>query len=151
MRSAPGASDPRRCPPEVRAACVEALGAPGHAHAICGEYRAAATLDRAHDAADLAAGRRIRCPLLALRSDRGGLASWYAGEGGVLALWRAWAADVRGQAVPGEHFFPEETAARLREFFVPAYPARDRLDVRMIVTAPRTTIASSIRPVGVWP
>jgi len=33
-------------PPEVRAAYVRALRDPGHAHAICEEYRAAATLDR---------------------------------------------------------------------------------------------------------
>jgi len=46
--------------------------------------------------------------LLALWSATGGLQSWYAGEGGPLAIWRDWAADVRGQAMPGGHFFPEE-------------------------------------------
>jgi haloacetate dehalogenase len=116
-------SDPRLFPPEVRAAYVDALRDPGHVHAICEEYRAAATVDRAHDAADLVAGRRIRCPLLALWSDRGGLATWYAGEGGPLVLWRAWAGDVRGHAVRGGHFFPEEApeeaAAALRDFFGP--------------------------------
>ena len=59
--------------------------------------------------------------MLALWSDQGGLATWYASEGGVLALWRAWAEDVRGQAIRGGHFFPEEapeeTAASLRAFF----------------------------------
>jgi haloacetate dehalogenase len=35
-------------PPEVRAAYVEALRDPAHAHAICEEYRAAASLDRDH-------------------------------------------------------------------------------------------------------
>jgi len=33
-------------PPEVRAAYVETLRDPDHAHAICEEYRAAATIDR---------------------------------------------------------------------------------------------------------
>jgi haloacetate dehalogenase len=46
-------------PPEVRAAYVQALRDPAHAHAICEEYRAAATLDREHDKADQIGGRRI--------------------------------------------------------------------------------------------
>ena len=54
--------------PEVRAAYVEALRDPVHVHAICEEYRAAATLDRVHDDADRTSGRRIACPLLALWS-----------------------------------------------------------------------------------
>ncbi|MBB2970332.1 alpha/beta hydrolase [Mesorhizobium sp. RMAD-H1] len=107
-------------PAEVRAAYVEALGDPAHVHAICEEYRAAASLDREHDAADLAAGHRIACPTLALWSAEGGLAEWYADEGGPLRLWRDWADDVRGGPIPGGHFFPEErpheTAAALAAF-----------------------------------
>ena len=53
-------------PPEVRAAYVVALRDPEHAHAICEEYRAAATIDREHDKSDRARGRRIVCPLLML-------------------------------------------------------------------------------------
>ena len=53
-------------PPEVRAAYVQALRDPAQVHAICEEYRAAATLDREHDKADSLEGRRIACPLLAL-------------------------------------------------------------------------------------
>ncbi|ODA96030.1 alpha/beta hydrolase [Mesorhizobium sp. SEMIA 3007] len=114
-------SSPSAFPPEVRQAYVDALRDPAHIHAICEEYRAAATLDREHDHADKAAGRRIRCPVLALWSGQGALADWYAGEGGPLALWRGWADDVRGQAMPGGHFFPEEawqqTARALANFF----------------------------------
>jgi haloacetate dehalogenase len=114
-------SRPDAFPPAVRAAYLAALRDPAHIHAICEEYRAAASLDREHDAADLAAGRRTVCPLLALWSAEGGLASWYADEGGPLALWRAWADDVRGGPMAGGHFFPEEapreTAAVLRDFF----------------------------------
>ena len=55
-------------PVDVRAAYIDALRDPAHVHAICEEYRAAATLDRDHDRADHAAGRRIACPLLALWS-----------------------------------------------------------------------------------
>ncbi|MBE1708889.1 MULTISPECIES: alpha/beta fold hydrolase [Mesorhizobium] len=112
---------PSTFPPEMRQAYVDALRDPAHIHAICEEYRAAATLDREHDHADKAAGRRIRCPVLALWSGQGALADWYAGEGGPLALWRGWADDVRGRAMPGGHFFPEEapvqTARELADFF----------------------------------
>lgn len=108
-------------PPDVRNAYVAALRAPGRAHAICEEYRAAAGLDREHDRADLAAGRRIACPVLALWSALGGLANWYEDEGGPLALWRRWADEVSGRAVDGGHFFPEErpeaTADALGAFF----------------------------------
>ncbi len=110
--------------PEVRAAYVEALRGPAHVHAICEEYRAAATLDRAQDEADRAAGRRVTCPVLVLWSGTGALGSWYAEAGGPLALWRAWADDVRGQPVDAGHFFPEElpgeTAEALGRFFAAA-------------------------------
>jgi haloacetate dehalogenase len=96
-------------PPEVRAAYVDALRDPARVHAICEEYRAAATLDREHDKADGAGGRRIACPLLALWSAHGALGTWYAEEGGPIALWRAWGDDVRGHPLNAGHFFPEET------------------------------------------
>lgn len=114
-------SAPETFPPEVREAYAAALSDPGHIHAICEEYRAAAALDLEHDKADRRAGRRIACPLLALWAADGGLDSWYAGLGGPLALWRGWADETRGQAVPGGHFFPEaqpvRTAELLRRFF----------------------------------
>lgn len=107
-------------PREVRDAYVEALRDPDHAHAICEEYRAAATVDRDHDNSDRAAGRRITCPLLVLWSEAGGLNNWYRGEGGPLGLWAHWAERPQGGPVRGGHFFPEEhpfdTAAQLRSF-----------------------------------
>jgi haloacetate dehalogenase len=114
-------SPPAAFPPEVRAAYAESLRDPGHAHAICEEYRAAATIDREHDRADRASGRRVACPLLALWSARGPLGTWYAGEGGPIELWRAWGDDVQGYALGAGHFFPEEvpkqTADALNGFF----------------------------------
>jgi haloacetate dehalogenase len=106
---------------EIRDAYVDALRDPVHVHAICEEYRAAATIDREHDALDQRNGRRIKCPLLAQWSSQGGLETWYAEEGGPLAIWRKWADRVEGGPVPGGHFFPEEhphqTAAALSKFF----------------------------------
>lgn len=91
-----------------------------HAHAICEEYRAGASIDRTHDRQDQAEGRKIACPTLALWSGTGALAHWYEDAGGPLAIWRRWCDDVTGRAVEGGHFFPEErpaeTAAALSRF-----------------------------------
>jgi haloacetate dehalogenase len=106
---------------DVRAAYIEALSESVHVHAICEEYRAAATLDRLHDDADRKHGRRLACPLLALWSGPGPLGTWYTEAGGPLALWRAWGDDVQGRALDAGHFFPEEipdeTADALERFF----------------------------------
>jgi haloacetate dehalogenase len=108
-------------PAAVRAAYVEVLRDPSHAHAICEEYRAAATIDREHDRADREQGRRIACPLLVLWSANGPLHTWYADESGPVALWQVWSEEVQGWPLDGGHFFPEEapeqTAEALRRFF----------------------------------
>ena len=100
---------------EVREAYMASLRDPVRAHAICEEYRAAATIDHEHDADDRRAGRRIACPLLVLWSGPGPLGTWYADAGGPLALWRGWADDVRGSPIEGGHFFPEEVPQRTAE------------------------------------
>ena len=106
---------------EVRSAYVDALRDPARVHAVCEEYRAAATLDREHDEADRTSGRRIECPVLVLWSGRGALGSWYEEVGGPLEIWRQWALDVRGSALDAGHFFPEEApgecGAALEGFF----------------------------------
>jgi haloacetate dehalogenase len=108
-------------PPEVRASYIQALRDPAHAHAICEEYRAAATIDREHDRADRTNGRAIACPLLALWSADGALDTWYAEDSGPLGLWRAWSDNVQGHALKAGHFFPEEapeeTVEALKRFF----------------------------------
>ena len=105
----------------THAAYVDALSDGDHVHAICEEYRAAATVDRVHDQDDRAAGRRIAAPVLVLWSGAGPLGAWYERDGGPVGLWRRWADDVQGRAVAGGHFFPEEhpddTAAALSGFF----------------------------------
>jgi len=60
--------------------------------------------------------RPIRCPVLVLWSATGAVDAWYD----PLAIWRRWAPDVRGRAVDGGHFLPEEApdavTSELREF-----------------------------------
>jgi haloacetate dehalogenase len=94
---------PGSFPAQVRAKYVAKLRPPQTIHAICEQYRAAATLDYQQDEADRGV-RRIRCPVLALWSAAGPVASWYE----PLAVWRSWADQVEGGPVSGGHFLPEE-------------------------------------------
>jgi len=85
-------------------------------HAICEDYRAGASIDRALDDQDR--GRsKLACPLLVLWGAKGMLPRWYD----VPAVWRGWADDVAAHALDAGHFIPEEqpaqTAAALRAFF----------------------------------
>ncbi len=84
---------------------------PGAIQAMCEDYRASATVDMAQDDADLAAGLRLRCPLLALWGAEGAVGKNFD----VPAAWRAWANDVRGGPVPGGHYIPEEAPGELLE------------------------------------
>ena len=108
-------------PAGIRAAYVQALRDLGHAHAICEDYRAAATIDREHDREDRAGARRIPCPLLVLWAAQGPLDNWYAEKSGPIAIWQLWCDQVQGHSLDAGHFFPEEapeqTAEYLSRFF----------------------------------
>ena len=101
--------------PEAMAEYLRCFRDPATIHAACEDYRAAASIDLAHDEADI--DRRIAFPLLALWGRRGIMEKYFD----VLATWRERAADVRGQAFDCGHFLPEEapaeTASALRSFF----------------------------------
>lgn len=94
-----------RYPPEVLAAYRHQAHDPSVIEAICEDYRAGATIDRALDEADRAAGRTIDAPVLALWGARGALPALY---GDVLDVWRPWAPRVTGSAVDASHFLPED-------------------------------------------
>jgi haloacetate dehalogenase len=90
---------------------------PETVRAMCGDYRAGLGVDRANDDADLAAGRRIRCPVLVLWADGDDLPELY---GDVLGVWRDWSDDLHGHPIASGHHLaedaPEELAERVRMF-----------------------------------
>jgi haloacetate dehalogenase len=100
--------------PEALAEYERCFADPAAIHALCEDYRAAASIDLEHDAADR--GRRIECPLLLLWGAQGVV----GGLSDPLAVWSDYAADVRGEALQAGHFLveqrPAETLAALRDF-----------------------------------
>jgi haloacetate dehalogenase len=112
-------------PDEVRAAYVAPFRDPATVHAVCEEYRAAHTLDAAHDRADRASGARIACPVLALWSGSGTVAAWFD----PLAMWAEWAGDVRGAPVDAGHFLPEEAPDEVVDHLLPFLAGDDGLDL----------------------
>jgi haloacetate dehalogenase len=72
-------------------------------HASCEDYRAAASIDLVHDAADL--NRKVACPLLALWAEHGAMHPLFD----VLDTWKERASNVSGKPLPGGHFLPEES------------------------------------------
>jgi haloacetate dehalogenase len=88
---------------------------PATIHATCEDYRAAATIDLEHDAAD--ADARVDCPVLALWGTKGVVNRLFDPIGD----WKSVARDVRGKALPSGHFLaeeaPDETLAELAAFF----------------------------------
>ena len=84
-------------------------------HAICEDYRAAATIDLDHDAAD--ADSRVTVPLLALWGGQGTVGKLYD----VLETWREKATQVEGRPLDCGHTLQEErpdaVIAELLAFF----------------------------------
>ena len=82
---------------------------PGTAKSICEDYRASATIDLAHDRADVAAGRQLAQPLRVLWGEHGAVGQCFD----VLGLWRERARDVSGRSLPCGHYIAEEAPALL--------------------------------------
>jgi haloacetate dehalogenase len=107
----------------------EAIGAANHAdiraalrdpavvHGMCEDYRAGLTIDRAHEAADREAGRRIRCPMLLLAAADDDIDV----HGDPVAIWRPWVAgELRSAPIHSGHHqaeqAPDEVADALIDF-----------------------------------
>ncbi|HEX3204869.1 MAG TPA: alpha/beta hydrolase, partial [Propionibacteriaceae bacterium] len=88
---------------------VEAINDPSTVRAMLEDYRAALSVDREADRADRLAGRTLSCPTLVLWSNRGDVEGLY---GDPLAVWKAWAEDLRGYSIDsGQHMAEENPGA----------------------------------------
>jgi haloacetate dehalogenase len=82
---------------------------PATLHAMCEDYRAAASIDMTHDAQDQE--RKITCPLLVLWGSRGVMHRLYD----VPETWRPHATNVYAKALDSGHWLPEERPAEVSE------------------------------------
>lgn len=101
-------------------AYVKVLEDPVAIHAMCQDYRAAATLDLDEAKADLAAGRRIECPLMVLWGKHGVIEACFD----AVEEWKAVAKDkelVSGRSVESGHYVPEhapdDVVSSIQKFF----------------------------------
>jgi len=98
--------------PEALADYLQSVRDPQMIRGMCEDYRAAATIDLAHDRASRAAGEKIRCPLLVLWGAKGKIEQWYD----ALAIWRQYCAStVVGGSVPSGHYLAEEAPREVTE------------------------------------
>jgi len=98
-------ADPEAMGAENYAEWREAVHTPSVVRAMLEDYRAGLVVDRAHEDADRAAGRRLTVPLLVLWSLRDDLERLY---GDPLAIWADWATDLRGHGIDSGHHVAEE-------------------------------------------
>jgi len=97
--------DPERMGADNHADAMRAVEDPATVHAMVEDYRAGPGIDREIEAADRAAGRRVRCPTLFALSIHDDMEDIY---GDPLAIWRAWADDVTLARIDSGHHMAEE-------------------------------------------
>jgi len=90
---------------------------PESMHAMCEDYRAAASIDLIHDRADRASGKKLKMPLRVLWGEHGLVNKCFK----PIEDWKEVSTVVTGRAVPSGHYIPEETPelliAEAKEFF----------------------------------
>jgi len=100
-----GLSDtPVRYDPRAFEAYLAAASRPEAVVAMCECFRAGYHIDRCHDAADRAAGRRIVCPTLVMWGDSGVVGRHFD----LREIWSRWCDAARFRPMPTGHFIPEE-------------------------------------------
>jgi haloacetate dehalogenase len=117
VRAAPGPENDLKAQYDAQRAKVEASGDdvrreylraqsdPANIHGMCEDYRAGASIDLQHDAADLAT--RIQCPLVTLWGAKGPMGRIYD----VLAIWKERGVNVSGRPMPAGHNIQEDDPA----------------------------------------
>jgi haloacetate dehalogenase len=99
--------------PEIWNEYLRVLQGQASMHGMCEDYRAGATIDLAHDAADT--GRRIEAPLLLLWGSRNPV--WKRFD--MIGTWQRFASSVVGHPIQAGHYIAEEAPDRVLEELVP--------------------------------
>lgn len=116
LRAAPGPENELLAQAEARRASVtgevpleyfRTTSRKENIHAMCEDYRAGASIDLKHDAADL--DKKIKAPLMTLWGERGPMAKIYD----VLKIWKERGTNVTGKGLPAGHFVPEDAPEQL--------------------------------------
>ena len=102
--------DSERMGAENYAEVVEAINDPETVRAMLEDYRAALSVDRDADRADRLAGRTIGCPTLLLWSSQGDIEALFDDP---LAIWKAWAEDLRGYSIESDPQMAEDNPGDL--------------------------------------
>jgi haloacetate dehalogenase len=111
LRPAPGpekeleaatAAQKARATTDVQMEYLRTSSTPESIHAMCEDYRAGASIDLKHDAADV--NRGISCPLLVLWGEQSPMGRLYD----VLSIWREFGKRVSGKGLPGGHNLQED-------------------------------------------
>ncbi|HYZ57598.1 MAG TPA: alpha/beta hydrolase, partial [Streptosporangiaceae bacterium] len=84
---------------------LTAIRDPATVLAMCEDYRAGLGIDREHDDADRATGRRVGCPTRVVWASRDDMEDLY---GDMVGVWRAWADNVSGAPIESGHHIAEE-------------------------------------------
>lgn len=107
--------DPASLDPAAVAEYHRCFADPAVRRAMIGDYRAAAGIDDATDRADLAAGRRVACPVHVLWEE-----GRYARGETPVDIWQRWAtAPVSGGPIRSGHLMPEEAPAAVAAAIIP--------------------------------
>jgi len=101
-----------RATSEIQREYLRTASRPENIHAMCEDYRAAASIDLQHDKADI--DKKITCPLSTLWGERGPMGRLYD----VLAIWKERGTKVSGKGLPGGHNLmidvPDQVIAEVR-------------------------------------
>jgi haloacetate dehalogenase len=101
--------DPAVMGEENHAEWLEAVTNPETVRAMLEDYRAGLGIDADDERADRAAGRRIECPTLLLRSEHDDLDI----HGDPLEIWRPWCSELSGATIDSGHHMAEENPSDL--------------------------------------
>jgi haloacetate dehalogenase len=101
--------------PELKDEYARVYRDPANVHGMCEDYRASAGIDLTYDEADIAAGKKVTCPLHVLWASDGAMGKMYD----VLGIWKERGTQVTGKALTGGHNLQEANPSGVLEQLLP--------------------------------